>query len=184
MPHRVQHTRPPRALSRRRSDDGELRRVYREHVAAVFAFFAYSVTHEHAEDLTSATFERVVRAWRDYDPAKAGERTWILAIARNQLVDHFRRQKHRDAVSLDEHPALIDTLSQDDPVQGRLDRHEVRSWLRELPERERHVLALRYGADLSARDVAGMLALSEANVHQILSRSLRKLREQAARTFT
>jgi RNA polymerase sigma-70 factor (ECF subfamily) len=164
--------------------DAELRRVYREHVAAVFAFFAYSVSRAHAEDLTSATFERVIRSWRRYDAAKASERTWILAIARNQLTDHYRRQRHRDAVSLDEHPMLADTLAGADEAQRRLDRDEVRSWLADLGERERLVLALRYGADLTARDIASLTDLSEANVHQILSRTLRKLRDRAERTLT
>ena len=164
--------------------DAELRRVYREHVDAVFAFFAYSVSRAHAEDLTSATFERVIRSWRRYDAAKASERTWILAIARNQLTDHYRRQRHRDAVSLDEHPMLADTLAGADEGQRRLDRDEVRSWLADLGEREQFVLALRYGADLTARDIASLTDLSEANVHQILSRTLRKLRDRAERTLT
>lgn len=169
---------------RPRRGDHELRRVYREHVASVYAFFAYSVSRAHAEDLTSATFEKVIRAWRTFDPAKASERTWILAIARNQLVDHFRRQKHRDAVSIDEHPLVADSLASDDLFADHLDRDEVRSWLAALPERERHVLALRYGADLSAREVGAMLDLSEANVHQIMSRTLRRLRTEAIRTLT
>ena len=162
--------------------EADLRRVYREHVDAVYAFFAYAVARASAEDLTSATFERVVRHWARYDASKAGERTWILAIARNQLTDHYRRRKHRDAVSLDEHPVLLDTLAGEDELGRRLDRHEVRSWLAELSARERDMLALRYGADLTARDIAGVMELSEANVHQILSRSLRKLRERAQRT--
>jgi len=55
---------------RRRSheEDRELRRIYREHVQGVFAFFAYSVSSETAEDLTATTFERVIRSWRNYDP--------------------------------------------------------------------------------------------------------------------
>ena len=40
---------------------------------------------------TSTTFERVIRSWRSYDPRKAGVRTWVLAIARNALTDHYRR---------------------------------------------------------------------------------------------
>lgn len=170
-------------MNSRRSDD-ELRRVWREHVAAVFAFFSYSVSRAHAEDLTSATFERVVRSWRTYDPRAAGERTWILAIARNLLIDHFRRQQHRDAVSLDEHPLLLDSLTERDLLAERLTRDEVRSWLQILPERERSVLGLRYGADLTAKEIAGLLELSEANVHQILSRTLRRLRGEVERTLT
>jgi RNA polymerase sigma-70 factor (ECF subfamily) len=161
--------------------EAELRRVYREHVDAVYAFFAYALPRGHAEDLTSATFERVVRHWSRYDAAKASERTWILAIARNLLTDHHRRRRHRDALSLDEHPVLLDTLAADDELGRRLDRDEVRSWLVGLSERERDLLALRYGADLTARDIAGLTELSEANVHQILSRALRKLRQRTER---
>jgi RNA polymerase sigma-70 factor (ECF subfamily) len=150
----------------------------------VFAFFAYSVSSAHAEDLTSATFEKVIRAWRRYDAAQASERTWILAIARNQLIDHFRRQRHRDALSIDEHPLLAESLAAPDAVERQLNAAEVRGWLAELGDRDRHVLALRYGSDLAARDIAALMDLSEANVHQILSRSLRRLRESAVRTVT
>jgi RNA polymerase sigma-70 factor (ECF subfamily) len=167
--------RAARAL-RARADADDLRRAYEEHVDSVFAFFAYSTARDAAEDLTAATFERVIRAWSSYDPARAGLRTWILAIARNQLLDHLRRQKHRDHPSLDEHPLLAESVTQDDGLQRRLDRAEVVSWLANLSERERLVLALRYGADLDAREVGRLTELTEANVHQIISRALRKLR--------
>jgi len=163
-----------------RRDDAELLRVYREHIDAVFAFFAYSVQRAVAEDLASTTFEKAIRAWRRYDPAKASERTWLLAIARNVLTDHYRRQSHRDAVSIDEHPALLDHVRADDVIELQLDRDEVRSWLQDLPPREQEIIALRYGADLQAADIARMMDLSVANVHQILSRSLRKLRGTAS----
>jgi RNA polymerase sigma-70 factor (ECF subfamily) len=165
-----------------RRDEEELRRVYRVHVTAVYAFFAYSVGREIAEDLTSATFERVIRSWQSYDASKASERTWILTICRNLLTDHHRRQQHRQATSLDEHPALVDTLvGPPDEYQRHLDRDEVRSWLAGLSEREREVLALRYGADLKAEDIGALTGLTGANVHQILSRTLRKLRSAADR---
>lgn len=168
-----------------RRDEPRLRKLYREHVDAVFAFFAYSVSRPHAEDLTSATFERVIRAWDRYDPERSSERTWILAIARNLLTDHYRRQRHRDAVSLDEHPALAEALlTGGDGTAHRLDADEVRRWLALLSARERDVLTLRYGADLSAREIGTLLELTEVNIHQILSRSLRKLRDVAERVET
>ena len=165
----------------RRGEQDALRRVYEEHVDAVYAFFAYSVQREAAEDLTAATFERVIRAWRRYDASRAGERTWILSIARNLLTDHFRRESHRRGVSLDEHPLLLDALhSHDAGQQRRLDQAELRAWMAVLSERERDVLALRYGADLQAADIGRLLELSPANVHQIISRALRRLRERAS----
>lgn len=168
-------------MSRATDDrDEELRRVYRAHVRAVYAFLAYSVKRETAEDLTSTTFERVLRAWDSFDPERGSERTWVLSIARNALTDHFRRQQLRAAVSTDEHPALLDRLVETaDPLARHLSLDGLTSWLRELGPRDREVLALRYAADLSAREIAEVTGLSEANVHQLVSRSLRRLRDVA-----
>lgn len=161
-----------------RNDD--FRRLYRTHVRAVFAFFAYSVRRETAEDLTSATFERALKAFDRYDPEKAGERTWLLAIARNALTDHYRRQQHRNEASTDEHPALLDQLVSSDDALARYISHEsLVGWLAELGARQQEILALRFGADLSARDIADALGMSEANIHQVTSRALRQLRERA-----
>ena len=165
-------------LAHSRQPADPLREVYRDNVEAVYAFFTYSVGHDTAEDLTAATFERVVRSWSRFDPERARPRTWILAIARNVLTDHFRRQSHRNAVSLDEHPALAASLaSSDDPAAECLSLATVRDWLGRLEHREREVLALRFGADLPAADIASALELSEANVHQISSRALRRLHD-------
>jgi RNA polymerase sigma factor (sigma-70 family) len=159
----------------------ELQEAYRDNVDSVYAYFAYFVGASAAEDLTAATFERVVRAWRSFDPRRATERTWIFAIARNILTDHYRRERHRAGPSLDEHPGLLTELvSADDPAARRLGIDAVKDWLSRLTPREREVLALRYGADLSTTEIAAALGLSEANVHQIASRALRRLREDAA----
>ena len=165
---------------RRGRPEEVLRRVYREHAGAVFAFFAYSVAREAAEDLTGSTFERVVRSWSSFDANRASERTWILSIARNQLIDFYRREGIRPTVSSDEHPQLLDLLgSGEDPLERRLSIEELKSWLSHLTAREQEVLALRYGADLQAAEIAELCDLSTANVHQILSRSLKRLREQS-----
>jgi RNA polymerase sigma factor (sigma-70 family) len=160
----------------RKRPDEVLRRVYHDHVDAVYAFFAYSVRRPDAEDLTATTFERVIRAWDSYDPRKAGERTWILTIARNILTDHYRRRSHRDTVSTDEHPVLLEALAESDDLDRVLDDDQLRSLLAPLGERARLIVALRYAGDLPAADIAALLDLSEANVHQILSRSTRALR--------
>jgi RNA polymerase sigma factor (sigma-70 family) len=167
----------------RRPAAEDIRDVYQQHVGAVYAFFSYSVSHHTAEDLTAATFERVVRAWSRFDPKRAQPRTWILAIARNLLTDHYRRQSYRDGVSLDEHPALASTLvASDDPLARALSTDVVRTWLARLEPREREVLALRFGADLPAAEIARCLGLSEANVHQVSSRAIRRLRDQLSST--
>jgi RNA polymerase sigma-70 factor (ECF subfamily) len=164
-------------MRRRKSQDAELRAVYQENVSAVYAFLAYSVPRDVAEDLTSETFERLIRSWPSFDPTRSSVRAWVLVIARHLLTDHYRRQRHRTGPSLDEHPALLDTLASAENATDRfLEADNAKSWLSELSDREREVLALRYGADLTAAEIARTLDLSESNVHQIASRALRRLR--------
>lgn len=60
--------------------------------------------------------------------------------------------------------------------QRALGSAELSGALSELTERERQVLALRFGGDLTAAEIAPILGLTLANVQQITSRALRKLR--------
>jgi RNA polymerase sigma factor (sigma-70 family) len=163
--------------------DDDLRRLYRSQVRGVFAFFASSVDRHTAEDLTGATFERAIRAWDHFDPSRGGERAWVMTIAHNLLTDHYRRQRLRQAASLDEHPFLADALTYDDDrFERRLTAEELRGWLSRVSARDREVLALRYGADLSAIEIATVLGLTPANVHQLVYRALNRLRREAERS--
>lgn len=149
-------------------------RVYDEHVWRVYGFLAYRVDHpELAEDLTQATFERALRSWAKFDPRRASERTWLLAIANNLLIDHYRRQRVRSSEPMDEQ--LLPSVS---GPEERFDRSpELLDALAQLSQRDREVLALRFGGDLTGAEIGSLLGLSLANVQQIQSRSLRKLRE-------
>lgn len=157
-------------MSRRQTD---FARVYEEHVWRVYGFLAYRLRDRHAaEDLTQTTFERALRAWSRFDPRRASESTWLLAIARNLLIDHHRRDRSDRLEPIDERVAPL--------VVGPDERlgvgPELAQALAQLSDRDREVIALRFGGDLTGPEIAAMLGLSLANVQQILSRSLRKLR--------
>ena len=112
---------------------GRSKRVYRENVSAVYGFFSYSVGPDAAEDLTAATFERVVRSWAQFDATRSSERTWIFTIARNLLTDHWRWRSHRGGPSLDANPELVESLaSSDDPLARSLERDALKGWLEQL----------------------------------------------------
>lgn len=159
------------AVSRAQS---EFARVYEEHVWRVYGFLAYRLRdRDGAEDLTQATFERALRAWSRFDPRRASESTWLLAIARNLLIDHHRRDRSDRLQPIDERVAP--TVS--GPEERFTTSPELIDALAQLSERDREVLALRFGGDLTGPEIAELLGLSLANVQQITSRSLRKLRE-------
>ncbi len=150
----------------------DLARVYEENVWHVYGFLAYRLQDREAvEDLTQVTFERATRSFSRFDPSRASERTWLVAIARNALIDHQRRGRRLSAEPLDEN-SLSPVAGPEDAIASV----DLRAALMQLPDREREVLALRYGAEMTGPEIADLLGLSAANVLQIVSRTLRKLR--------
>ncbi|HEX8157766.1 MAG TPA: sigma-70 family RNA polymerase sigma factor [Solirubrobacteraceae bacterium] len=151
--------------------------VYDEHIWQVYGFFAYRTRgRADAEDLTQKTFERALRSWSRYDPSRASVATWLFAIARNLLVDHLRADRSASQQPLDEldagHAALVDPCDQPDlGLEPDLERA-----LSSLGTRAQEIIALRYGAELSGPEIAEAMGLRLANVQQILSRSLRRMR--------
>ena len=153
--------------------------TYEEELPRVYGYVAYQVaSREEAEDLTQQTFERALAHWGEFDDRRATITTWLLAIARNLVVDHYRARSRRpQTVSLDElSEAQLETTGYTDPSMGV--GPELESALVALGERERELIALRYGADLSGPQIALVTGLTVANVQQILSRSLRRLRAE------
>lgn len=157
--------------------------VYAGHLDRVFGFFAYRLeSREEAEDLTQQTFERALRAWQRYDPTRASPATWLLAIASNLLIDHFRaRSKRESEARIDDHEDHRVLSVEDDYSLHELDP-EIAEALAELSPRDREIIALRFGGDMAAPEIAAVTGLSVDNVHQILSRALRRLRSGLAPT--
>ena len=130
-------------------------------------------TQADAEDLTQLTFERAYGAWGRFDPERASAATWLLAIARNALIDHVRRDRSELPYAEVEEAEL--PASAGPEADLGLDP-ELQRALAVLTERERTVVALRFGGDLRGPEIADLCEITLANAQQILSRALRKLR--------
>ena len=155
----------------------DFEQAYDENLARVYGFFAYRLTgRADAEDLTQQTFERALRAWDRFDPRRAAPSTWLIAIARNLLIDHYRsRAPDRANLPLEQvDPRALPSV---DGAAASLGLEpDLADALATLADRDREVLALRYGADLTGPEIAQLTGLTLANVQQIISRSLRRLR--------
>ena len=151
--------------------------LFAEQLPRVYNYFRYRVgPGPEAEDLTSETFERAWRARGRYRRDLARFSTWLLVIARRLAIDHHR--KRRAHLPLE---AALDVPGGEDPEaiafrSGQLGRLE--SLLSRLPERERELVALKYGADLNNREIARQCGLSESNVGTILHRTIAALRAE------
>lgn len=148
---------------------------FAEQLPRVYNFFRYRVGDGPlAEDLTSITFEKAWRARERYRRDQAAFGTWIFAVARNVAIDHFRSA--RVSVPLEEAAEIAGGPTPEDLAVRRSDEERLARLLAARPERERELLALKYGAEFTNREIAGMTGLSESNVGTILHRAVQGLR--------
>jgi RNA polymerase sigma-70 factor (ECF subfamily) len=137
-------------------------------IRRVYAYVAYRMGDgPDAEDVTSEAMARAVRYRESYDPSRGPPAAWVVGIARRCIDDAYARP--RDATDAPE----TDTGS--DLETETIDRLEVRAAVARLPERDRELIALRYGADLSARQIAEQLEMKTNAVEVALHRALKRL---------
>ena len=152
--------------------------VYAEQLPRVFNFFRYRCGNTaDAEDLTSITFEKAWRGRDRYRRDKGAFSTWLFTIARNAAVDHYRSRA--PVVPLDEAALVAATATTpEDESARRSDAARLAVLLQTLSDRDRELMALKYGAEMSNRDIARTTGLSESNVGTILHRAVQALRER------
>ncbi len=149
--------------------------LYANQLPRVYNFFRYRVGDGPvAEDLTSATFEKAWTARHRYRRDLAGFTTWLLTIARNVAVDHWRRR--RDVAPLEAAAHVSGGETPEEVAARRSDFERLETLIAQLPERERELIALKYGAGLTNRAIAKQTRLTESNVGTILHRSVLALR--------
>ncbi len=120
-----------------------------------------------AEDIFQETFIKAVRVIDEGRYVDSGKfLSWVLRIAHNQVIDHFRSQKQDKSVS--ESDAGYDVLGTlrfaeptvEDRIVGEQIAEEVRGLVDLLPEEQREVVRMRYYANLSFKEIAEQTGVS------------------------
>ena len=136
-------------------------------VRRVYAYVAYRIGDgPDAEDVTSDVFERALRFRPSYDSSKGEPAAWLVGIARRVIAD---RAAAGTPLALAGEPSR----DEEDETITRLD---VRTAVAKLDERERELIALRYGADLTARQIGRLLGVRTNAVEVALHRARARLR--------
>jgi RNA polymerase sigma factor (sigma-70 family) len=143
-----------------------------ELIRRIYTYVAYRVGDgPDAEDVTSEVFERALRYRKSYDSSRGEPLAWLIGIAR-RCIDDSRMGPRAE---LGEQP---DVTSPEDLEADALQRLTVAAAVEGLDERSRDLVALRYGADLSARQIGEILGLKTNAVEVALHRTLARLRPQ------
>ncbi len=140
-----------------------------ESIRRVYSYVAYRIgAGADAEDVTSEVMVRAVRYRASYDPSKGAPLTWLLSIARTCVSDHLTSRP----VTLDE---PHEVAAPGELEAQTIDRVAVGEAVSRLDERDRELIALRYGADLSTRQISELLGLSRNAIDVALHRTRHRL---------
>jgi RNA polymerase sigma-70 factor, ECF subfamily len=143
-----------------------------EAIKRLYAYAAYRLgPGVDAEDIVSETIERALRYRSSYDPSSGSPIAWMIGIANRCIADALGERSRRVDAPVDE-PGGV----QPDFSSEVVTRSEIRDAVHSLDERDRELIALRYGADLSAREIGAVLDLRTNTVEVALHRALAKLR--------
>jgi len=151
--------------------------VYADQLPRVFNFFRYRFGRTaDAEDLTARTFEKAWTNRHRYRRDVAGFSTWLMTIARNVASDHLRARKRH--VGLEDATVVAPGATPEDEAVRHSDGQRLSMLLQRLPDRDRELLAMKYGAGMTNRAIAQATGLSESNVGTIVHRAVQALRER------
>jgi RNA polymerase sigma-70 factor, ECF subfamily len=145
------------------------------HLDDVYRYVLYLTRDpQAAEELTAETFERAVRLWHRFDPARGSERTWLCQIARTAALDHLRAEERRRRRE-ERYSSLAERTQE-------LEAQTLSPWLRQalgsLSAADREVIALRVILDLDPADAGRVLGISPTACTTRLSRALGRLEEK------
>lgn len=149
---------------------------YQENLGLIYRYVYSKVgNREEAEDLTSQIFMKAVRGI-EYERGPLSIQKWLFQVARTTLADYWRSYYRSSISSLEE---LLDAGWEGPVEEEPLDisvapAERVERILHALPEHYREILTCRFLLNLSIKDTALRMGLSEANVKVLQFRALKR----------
>lgn len=159
----------------------EFSELYNDYFPKVFAYVYGRVQDKETSlDIVSDVFEKAYMKMKSLrSPESFG--SWLFTIARNEVSSHWRKEK--PAVKAAQEAAIEAEIHGHErgPEESLLHKERLASLsalVRQLPRREQEIIALKFDAELTNREIANILSTSEVNVRVTIFRALRKLRER------
>jgi RNA polymerase sigma-70 factor (ECF subfamily) len=161
----------------------EFSELYNAYFPKVFAYVYGRVQdREVSLDIVSDVFEKAfLRKSSLRSPDSFG--SWLFTIARNEVSSHWRKEKPAVKAAQEaarEREIHYQPRGPEDTVIHRERLEALSGLVRQLPRREQEIIALKFDAELTNREIAHVLNTSEVNVRVTIFRALRKLRDRMA----
>lgn len=162
-----------------RIDPAAFAPLYEQHSQVVYRL-CYRATGnpELANDLTAHVFITAIERLNRYEPISGATfRSWLMQIARNGVVDHWRRNRRLVPLAIDADDRIDESPGPEDIAMHRSDLAAVIDAMNALPERYRDVLEFRLSG-LSISEIATAMNVTESAAKSIQTRAFRHIRAE------
>jgi RNA polymerase sigma factor (sigma-70 family) len=170
-------------------------KLIHRHKNKVYAYISLYIRDQAlAEDIFQDTFLKVIQSVKSGKYSDNGKfLSWVMRIAHNLIIDHFRRTKQMNTISNDNYESDIFNSRQfadeniEDIMVKKQIHHDVRKMISHLPDDQREVVILRHYAGLSFKEIAD---ITQVSINTALGRmryaliNLRKLMEEKKISLT
>ncbi len=139
------------------------------HKSKVYTYILFVVKNEClAEDIFQDTFIKVINSLKQGKYNEQGVFvSWVVRIAHNLVIDHFRKIKKLPTISNDVNDEIdmfnsqkfADITIEDQIIQESIS-DKIRQLIDQLPEEQREVVLLRHFGDLSFKEIADLTGVS------------------------
>jgi RNA polymerase sigma-70 factor (ECF subfamily) len=133
-----------------------------------------------ADDLTAQSFLKALSRISTYNADKAPFGAWLFAIVRNLVSDYYRHEKKYNLVDIEDAEFIVQPCENRDLEESAEQREEKIKMLQaldKLPSRQRDLIALKFGSEMTNRDIARLTGLTEQNVGVLVHRGIKTLRK-------
>ena len=153
--------------------------LYRDFLQRIFAYVRAQLgSSADAEDVTSQVFLKAYQAYDRFQPQGETPAAWLFQIARNAILDHYRRSGSRDRL---QRAVAAEPGPTEDPsrlAEQHLEYEQLMELVSRLPDRQREAIALRHSG-LSFLEVGSLMESSEDAAKMLYHRALKALRAAA-----
>lgn len=158
----------------------EIAELFQRSAPTLFAYLRqHTDSREDAEDLLHEIFAAALAKPRFCQLADEEQQLWLWRVARNKVIDTYRRKARRPELTLEYVADNVYAGDEQSPEYMLLRQEEyahLRAALAQLPLLQQQALRLRFVNNLSCADVAKVLRKREGAVRSMLSRSMSILR--------
>jgi len=133
-----------------------------------------------ADDITAQSFLKALSRISTYNADKAPFGAWLFAIVRNLVSDYYRHEKKYNLVDIEDAEFIVQPYENRDLEESAEQREEKIKMLQaldKLPSRQRDLIALKFGSEMTNRDIARLTGLTEQNVGVLVHRGIKTLRK-------